>query len=271
MIVFPNCKINLGLTVKRKRPDGYHDIETVFYPVPVLDCLEIIPTKNSFSFTTSGDPVDETEDNLCLKALRLLQRERHVPENVNMHLHKAIPTGAGLGGGSSDASFTLLLLNQLFHLDLSQQQLLSFAMQLGSDCPFFIINESCFATGRGDVLTRLPLSLSGYMLQIVYPGVHISTGALFQLVQPQEKNDPDIPHILQQPVATWKQLLKNDFEPIVARRYPAIAGIIASMYRHGALYAALTGTGSAVFGIYPQGFHQPETSGNHWRRWICLP
>jgi len=188
VIVFPNCKINLGLNILAKRSDGYHDLETVFYPIGITDALEIIALQNAeqeIEFSTSGLQLNtKTASNLCIKAFDLLKQFFPQIPAVKIHLHKAIPIGGGLGGGSSDAAFTLRLLNEKFNLRLSTESLLDFAMRLGSDCPFFVVNKPCFASGRGEFLERLKVDLSGYKLVIVNPGVHIDTAEAFSLVTP---------------------------------------------------------------------------------------
>jgi len=253
VISFPNCKINLGLQITGKRHDGYHDLETIFYPVPFKDALELIPSKNNKSeieFTSTGLAVDgKWEDNLCIKAYHLLKTDfSHLP-TINIHLHKAIPMGAGLGGGSADAAFMLQLLNNKFKLNLSVKQLLNYALQLGSDCPFFIINKPCYASGRGEVLEEITVDLSTYNIVLVNPNIHINTGWAFSnttLVPPKKS----IKDIIQQPIETWKQELQNDFEPTVFKVYPQIQKIKETLYNQGAMYAAISGSGSTIFGIF---------------------
>lgn len=246
MIVFPNCKINLGLHITRKRGDGYHDLETVFYPVPVRDALEIVKA-DTMQFSTSGIPVPG--ENLCLKAYELLKKDYPQLPPIAMHLHKKIPLGAGLGGGSADGAFTLRLLNDKFHLELSQQQLLDYALLLGSDCPFFIINQPCLATGRGEQLTPVTIDLTSYAILLVHPGIHINTGSAFSQVEPVMPPMP-VDKIIQQPVNTWRGLLKNDFERPVCAQHPEMAAIKDKLYQSGALYASMSGSGSCFFGIF---------------------
>ena len=184
MVSFPNCKINLGLNIVNKRNDGYHDFETVFFPIHLKDALEIIE-KEKFEFSTSGLPIEgEPEKNLCIKAYQLLKKDFPQLPAVQMHLHKAIPMGAGLGGGSADGAFTLKLLNKKFDLSLSEKQLINYSLQLGSDCPFFILNKPCFATGRGEILEQIDLDLSEYKILIVHPAIHISTAWAFSTIKP---------------------------------------------------------------------------------------
>ncbi|MFZ1786213.1 MAG: 4-(cytidine 5'-diphospho)-2-C-methyl-D-erythritol kinase [Ferruginibacter sp.] len=261
MLVFPNCKINLGLQILHKRTDGFHDLETVFYPLAFRDALELIPNTNNetgVTFTGTGLAVEgKTEDNLCIKAYQLLKKDFSELPSVSMHLHKAIPMGAGLGGGSADAAFTLKLLNDKFKLNISTPQLLNYAKQLGSDCPFFIINKPCFATGRGEILEELVLDLSHYKIVLINPGIHINTGWAFtELAKGSNGSrllDPYIPSlktIMQQPIDTWKSQLTNDFETVVFMAHPEIKSIKENLYKLGAIYAAMSGSGSTVFGIF---------------------
>jgi 4-diphosphocytidyl-2-C-methyl-D-erythritol kinase len=248
MVVFPHCKINLGLHVISKREDGYHNIETCFYPVPWTDIVEIIPARE-FSFTGSGLVIPGTEeDNLCIKAYRLLQTRFHLPP-VKIHLHKVLPTGAGLGGGSSDAAFTLRLLNSVFELNLNADQLRQYAVQLGSDCSFFIENKPMLGSGRGDLLLEIPVNLNGYYLLLVKPVIHVSTANAYAGVKPGVANQT-IAEIIKRPVEEWKNTLFNDFEKSVFLKYPAIDSIKQELYHHGACYASMSGSGSSVFGIF---------------------
>ena len=250
MVTFPNCKINLGLNIVNKRSDGYHDIETVFFPVQLKDALEVIE-KEKFEFSTSGSPIEgETEKNLCIKAWHLLKKDLpHLPA-VQMHLHKAIPTGAGLGGGSADGAFTLKLLDKKFNLDLSEKQLINYSLALGSDCPFFILNKPCFATGRGEILEQVePDLFSDYKIVIVHPGIHISTAWAFATIKPS-KPFKSIKQMIQQPITTWKDELINDFENPAFKKHPEIKKIKDVLYDAGALYASMSGSGSAVYGIF---------------------
>jgi len=249
MVIFPNSKINLGLNVVGKRNDGYHDIETVFFPVPLKDALEVIE-KEKFEFSTSGSSIEgESEKNLCIKAYHLLKKDLPNLPAFQMHLHKAIPIGAGLGGGSADGAFTLKLLNKKFELRLSEKQLISYSLQLGSDCPFFILNKPCFATGRGEKLEQIELDLSEYKTVIVHPAIHISTAWAFSTLKPS-RPVKSIKQIIQQSITTWKDELINDFEKPVFAKYPEIGEIRDALYDAGAIYASMSGSGSAVFGIF---------------------
>lgn len=253
MLAFPNCKINLGLHILNKREDGFHNLETVFYPLAFKDALELVPAANATTrveFTGTGIIIDgDAADNLCVKAYHLLQKDFPQLPAVKIHLHKAIPMGAGLGGGSADAAFMLKILNDKFKLNLSTPQLLSYALQLGSDCPFFIINKPCFATGRGEVLEELTIDLSACKILLINPGIHINTGWAFSNIAPALPAK-SVKEIIQQPISSWKAELKNDFEAPVFAAHPAIKAIKETLYAQGAVYAAMSGSGSTVFGIF---------------------
>lgn len=259
MISFPNAKINLGLNIVRKRADGYHDLETLFYPVDYRDVLEIIPSTDAsiedegVRLHLSGKPVQgPAASNICVKAWHLLKADYPALPPIELHLMKAIPMGAGLGGGSADGSFTLMMLNEKFQLGISKQQLESYALALGSDCPFFIRNKPCFATGRGEQMRDFPLDLTAYSLLLVHPGIHVSTAQAFSGVVPSVP-EQSIQDIIRDDVATWRDRLVNDFERTVFPQFPAIQQLRDRLYEHGAIYASMTGSGSSVFGIYPSG------------------
>jgi 4-diphosphocytidyl-2-C-methyl-D-erythritol kinase len=250
LIVFPNCKINLGLNILCKRDDGFHNLETVFFPVGFHDVLEILPAPNNTTqLTVTGISAGKAEDNLCMKAFNLLQKDYSQLPGIYMHLHKAIPPGAGLGGGSADAAYTLQLLDQLFNLTISEKKMQEYTLQLGSDCPFFLINKPCVATSRGEVLEPVNLFLSGYKILLVNPGIHIHTNEAFKQIKPAVPGKK-IKEIIQQPVETWKTELVNDFEKIVFKKYPQVKKIKESLYETGAVYAAMSGSGSTVYGIF---------------------
>jgi 4-diphosphocytidyl-2-C-methyl-D-erythritol kinase len=256
MVIFPNCKINLGLHIIRKRTDGFHDLETVFYPLQLKDALEIIRADQTIagtpeiSFTSSGLPIEgESSNNLCIKAYQLLKKDFPALIKFKMHLHKVIPMGAGLGGGSADGAFALQLFNQIGKLGLSQQQLLDYALQLGSDCPFFILNKPCFAMSRGEKMKELDLNLSGYKFVIVNPGIHISTAWAFAHIKPATPARM-LSEIVAMPVTEWKGLLFNDFEAPVLTAYPALQHIKDQFYQTGAIYASMSGSGSTFYGLY---------------------
>ncbi len=251
MIFFPNAKLNLGLRILRKRDDGYHDLQSIFYPIAVKDALEILPSKE-LSLKVTGLPVNgDKEDNLCIKAYRLLKKDNaHLPP-VSIHLHKTIPMGAGLGGGSADAAFTLRLLNEKFELGLSQEQLINYALELGSDCPFFIVNEPCLAKGRGEDLQKIKLDLSGYTFVLVNPGIHIDTAWAFSNLKTDKSREAYSPEqAIQKSPENWKDTLKNDFEETVSAAHPIISEIKHILYEKGAVYASMTGSGSTVFGLF---------------------
>ena len=249
MVVFPNSKVNLGLNIVGKRSDGYHDIETVFFPIQLKDSLEVIENEK-LEFSTSGFSIEgEPEKNLCIKAYDLLKKDFPQLPAIQMHLHKTIPMGAGLGGGSADGTFTLKLLNKKFELNLSQKQLINYSLQLGSDCPFFILNKPCFATGRGEILEQTELDLSEYKFLVIHPPIHISTSWAFSTIKPF-KPVKSIKQIIQQSISTWKTELINDFEKPVFESHPEIKNIKEKLYDEGANYASMSGSGSAVYGIF---------------------
>jgi len=250
MISFPFCKINLGLRVTARRPDGYHELETCFYPLPWTDVLEIIPAAPHAFHTTGYTIPGKEEDNLCLKAYRLLQHDFNLPP-VQIHLHKIIPMGAGLGGGSSDAAFVLRTLNDIFALNLSVQKLQEYAARLGSDCSYFIQDKAMLGTGRGEILTPIEVSLQRLHYVLVKPDIHVSTAEAYAGIVPRPA-EKSITQILQQPIATWRHNLVNDFEYTVFVKHPLIADIKATLYNQGALYASMSGSGSSVFGLFAQ-------------------
>ena len=251
MIQFPNCKINLGLSILAKRPDGYHELETVFYPIAVSDALEILPA-DSLTMTQSGIAVPgDPDQNLCLKAYHLLKKDFPQLPPVQMHLHKNIPMGAGLGGGSSDGTAVLLILNQQFSLGLNDSELIDYASQLGSDCPFFVYNKACHAKGRGEILTPIELDLSNYQFLLVHPGIHIATKWAFQQLNPRAKSE-SIQAIIEKPITDWKNFLINDFEAPVFNAEPKLSVIKDQLYQLGAIYASMSGSGSSLFGIFPK-------------------
>ena len=263
MVLFPNCKINLGLRVTGKRPDGYHDLETVFYPIPLRDAAEITtypPKKDheAFELTITGTDIPgDISSNLCTKAWQLIKNDFPGIPAVRMHLHKAIPVGGGLGGGSSDGAFTLILLNEELKLNLTTEQLFAYALTLGSDCPFFILNRPCYATGRGEIMEDAVVNLSDHYFVIVHPGIHISTAEAFSGVVPSKKQ-PSLKEIVAQPVDSWKGNLVNQFEEAAFSRHPELKKIKDQLYKSGAIYASMTGTGSSIYGI----FHNSKKTAN---------
>lgn len=250
MICFPNAKINLGLNIVSKRPDGYHNIETIFYPVPVKDALEIVEAK-TFSFMQTGIQVDApVEKNLVVKALNLLKKQYDIPE-LEVHLLKAIPFGAGLGGGSADAAFMLKLLNDFCRLSIPENELEELASSIGADCPFFIRNTPVFASGTGNIFEPVELSLKGYHLCLVKPDVAVSTPEAYSMVKPATPS-VSLKEIAKLPVYEWKKLMANDFEPSVFPKFPVIATIKEALYETGAVYASMSGSGSSVFGLFKE-------------------
>ncbi|GAB2685421.1 4-(cytidine 5'-diphospho)-2-C-methyl-D-erythritol kinase [Mucilaginibacter koreensis] len=253
MLAFPNAKINIGLNITERRPDGYHNLETVFYPVQIKDALEVIE-HSELLFTSSGIPIPgDANQNLCLKAYHALRADFDLPP-VHIHLHKNIPIGAGLGGGSSDAAFFIKLMNEKFELNLLAEQMMNYARPLGADCAFFINNTPTYAFERGDRFMPVPVNLSAYCLVIVMPPVHVSTAEAYRGVVPSpSKNLLDQ---IQLPVGEWQHVV-NDFENHILVNHPAIADVKKQLYAAGAVYASMSGSGAAVFGIFHQ---QPDLS-----------
>ena len=252
MITFPNAKINLGLNIVERRPDGYHNLETVFYPIGLADALEVVPHDGEVEGCTlhmGGTPVGgNAADNLVAQAYRLLQTRHRLPP-VDAYLHKQIPSGAGLGGGSADAAFMLKMLNELGGLHLSDAELEAHAASLGADCAFFVRNRPVFATRIGDRFESVPLTLKGWHLVMVKPDIFVSTRNAFALVRPQ-RPALSVREIVGRPVEAWRDHLKNDFEDSVFPLHPAIGAIKQSLYAHGATYASMSGSGSSVFGLF---------------------
>jgi 4-diphosphocytidyl-2-C-methyl-D-erythritol kinase len=250
MVSFPNAKINLGLHVVARRPDGYHNIESCFYPVGWTDVLEIIEAE-TLQFTSSGLPIPgEAAHNLCLKAYAALKKDFNLPP-VHIHLHKVIPIGAGLGGGSADAAFAVKLLNDKFALGLTPERMEDYVRPLGSDCAFFIQNKPLYCYDKGDRFADIAVDLKGYWIGLVNPGIHVSTPEAYAGVTP---GLPPVPlrDVLARPVAEWRGRLGNDFERTVFAKYPAIAAVKEKLYEAGALYASMSGSGATVYGIFAQ-------------------
>ncbi|MBE6224344.1 MAG: 4-(cytidine 5'-diphospho)-2-C-methyl-D-erythritol kinase [Bacteroidales bacterium] len=258
MILYPNAKINLGLSVLQKREDGFHNLETLFYPVEAKDVLEIVESgglqMHQYGIEYPGDPMD----NLCVKAYRALAADFDIPP-VEIHLYKKIPVGAGLGGGSADAAFTLRGLNEMYSLGLSDDRLSEYAATLGSDCAFFVYNRPMLGTGRGEILEPVEIpSLEGYEIKLVFPPYFVSTAAAYGGIVPRDKrvangenvDTRSIVEILRQPVEYWKDSLTNDFEKTVFAKIPQLAAYKDELYAQGAVYASMSGSGSAFFGIF---------------------
>ncbi|MCX6352728.1 MAG: 4-(cytidine 5'-diphospho)-2-C-methyl-D-erythritol kinase [Bacteroidetes bacterium] len=251
MVRFPNIKINLGLYITEKRQDGFHNLESVFYPVNFCDGLEIIKA-NQFSFEMEGLKIEgNPADNLCVKAYNILKADFDLAP-VKMFLLKKIPTGSGLGGGSANGAFALKMLNELFELNLSQTQLENYAAKLGSDCPFFIANTPVFVEGRGEILSPISLSLKGHYITVVCSGIHISTKESFANITPA-KPSINLKEEIQKPIEQWQQNITNDFEKYAFAQYPALQSIKQKLMDVGCIYAAMSGSGSAVYGISKEG------------------
>lgn len=267
MIVFPNAKINLGLFITEKRTDGFHNLESLFLPIPLCDILEVTPSTEETSLICTGLFSDiPPEKNIVYKAWKLLQ-EAHGIGNVHIHLHKIIPSGAGMGGGSSDGSFMLKAMNELFNLNLNSIHLEEYAAQLGSDCPFFIKNTAAFVTGRGEVVESIDFNLKGKFLVVVNPGIHISTAQAFQGIQPTPSQFNWSEFIQNKDFR--KCNLRNDFEGSVFQQFPEISDIKKNMKHNGALYSSMSGTGSTVYGLFNEE-PQIEWGKNYFSRTFLL-
>lgn len=248
MISFPNAKINIGLLITGKRPDGFHNLETVFFPVGWSDALELAYSEE-LSFTLSGIEIAGPADsNLVMKAYRLLCDDFDLPP-LRIHLHKQIPFGAGLGGGSADGAFMLRMLNKTFDLNIPHEKMIEYAARLGSDCPFFLINRPVFATGRGEIMTPVDVSLKGLSLFMVKPPMEVATAAAFRNVVPQQP-EISLQELIQCPVTEWKDIIFNQFEASVFPQYPQIEAVKNQLYSLGAVYASMSGSGSCVFGLF---------------------
>lgn len=258
MIIFPIAKVNLGLNVVERRPDGYHNLQTVFYPVGIQDALEIFPMAEDFpsevdcDIKVSNIPIEGDEQrNLVVRAYQLLKQDFPNLPRLHVHLYKGIPTQAGMGGGSSDASAMLRLLNTSFQLNLSDEKLISYASKLGADCAIFILNRPAYAEGIGEKLYPMDVDLSGWYMAVVRPDIPVPTKEAFARIKPHfpQKCCRDI---VMQPVETWKKELVNDFEESVFALHPELAAIKERLYQLGATYAAMSGSGSALFGLFRQ-------------------
>lgn len=258
MITFPIAKINLGLNVVEKRPDGYHNLETVFYPVPLTDALEVqvmdeaFPSEYDCDLKVSNITIDGDEQrNLVVRAYQLLKKDYPDLPRIHTHLWKGIPTQAGMGGGSSDCAYMMLLLNQQFQLGLSNEQLIQYAAQLGADCAFFILSRPCYAEGIGEKLQPIDLSLNGYHIAVVRPDIPVPTKEAFSRIHPHYPAQ-NCRETVMQPVETWRETLINDFEESVFALHPEIGDIKQRLYDMGATYAAMSGSGSALFGLFKE-------------------
>ena len=262
MLVFPNAKLNLGLYVTERRPDGFHTLESVFVPLPWTDALELLPApagQPENSITLTGRPIPgDPATNLCVRAYALLQADFPQLPPAQLYLHKIVPIGAGLGGGSADAAFALKAANELFELRLNVENLENYARRLGSDCAFFIQNKPVLAVERGDVFEPIDLHLTGTACVVVYPNLHIGTAEAYARIRPQPPTHP-LRQALAQPMSAWHDTVSNDFETALTPTYPVLAEIKQQLYAAGAAYASLSGTGSAVYGLWAGGEPAPMT------------
>jgi 4-diphosphocytidyl-2-C-methyl-D-erythritol kinase len=251
VLCFPNAKINLGLNVVAKRPDGFHNIETIFYPIPLCDALEISKSESNqaYQFSSSGIPINiDDSDNIVVKAFELIREEYQIPGTA-IHLHKNIPFGAGLGGGSADAAFMIKMLNDEYQLNLSTEKMEELACQLGSDCPFFISNAPVFAEGKGEIFSPAKVNLSGYYILLIKPDIHISTPEAYRGVSPKA-SEQALQKLIERPVEEWKECIFNDFEDSIFPNHPELAQLKEQLYEEGAVYAAMSGSGSTIFGLF---------------------
>lgn len=265
MISYPNAKINLGLNVVRKRDDGYHDIESVFYPVPWRDILEIVPErvgKGKVTFTSSGINIpSDGKPNLCERVYQLMHDEFGL-FSVKIHLHKIVPIGAGLGGGSADAAFVATMLNEMFELELSAEKLEDIVSRVGSDCPFFIRNKPAFVTGRGEILEPFDIDLSGLWLMLINPNIHIGTKEAYAGIRASQPKT-SLKKLVLKGISEWKASVSNDFEASVFPQYPILPEINQQLYAMGAIYAAMTGSGSTLFGLFEKEPNRLEIDPNY--------
>jgi len=261
MIVFPKAKINLGLRITGKRPDGYHDIETLFYPVGLSDALEFVvlsePLQKDNLIVTGINTGINPENNLVLKTVRKL-REKYSFPLLKIHLHKVIPVGAGLGGGSSDSAYLLKAIDRYFGLNIDEKKLKATALELGSDCPFFIDSIPAFASGRGEVLKPISPVLTGYYILLLNPGIGINTREAYQNCRPEHPST-GLLQLIDRPITKWKELMINDFEGYAFKKYPLLAEIKNKLYSSGALFSSMSGSGSSVYGIFPKKSSVPDT------------
>lgn len=253
MICFPNAKVNLGLNIVSKRTDGYHNIETVFYPIDLKDALEILPSndRKAYRLFETGIKTDsKPQDNLVVKALLLLSKQKNIP-NIDIHLLKNIPFGAGLGGGSSNAAFMIKLLNQTYSLGLTNDELRQFAVKIGADCSFFIDSKPSFATNIGDQLEEIDLSLDNYYFVVIKPDITVSTKEAYKLIVPT-KPEVSLKEIVKMPIKKWRELMHNDFETPIFKKHPVIGEIKQHLYNSGAVYASMSGSGTSVYGFFEE-------------------
>lgn len=267
MIAFPGSKINLGLRITHRLDNGYHSIESIFIPTSFSDILEIIPSIDKTEFYYHGIEIPgDKDDNLIYKAWKLLAKDYEIPP-FKSNLLKAIPLGAGLGGGSADGSSMLKLLNQVFHLGISKKSLETYAKILGADCPFFIKNEPSYVEGIGEKLSAVSLHLKGYYLLIVCPGIHVNTREVFQSIEPRPTEDNLINIVNTFPISDWKEHVFNDFEDFAFHMHPELESLKMMLYEKGALYASMSGTGSSIYGIFEEEIELEESLKRHTHHW----
>ena len=273
MICFPNAKINLGLNIVSQRNDGFHNLETIFYPINLKDGLEITNSNSNeqYQLFQTGIKIDgDPSSNIVIKALELVRNHSKVNiPNIDIHLLKKIPTGAGLGGGSSDAAFMLKLLNENYQIGLSNNELVELALQIGADCPFFLYNKPAFASGIGNQLEPIDLDLSGMYLLVVKPDVFISTKEAYSMITPKTPT-LSLKDIVNRPLNEWKELMKNDFEDPIFKKYPQICKIKQQLYDLGATYASMSGSGSSLYGIFNVKPDIQNLFNNHYT-WLSSP
>ena len=261
MVSFPNAKINIGLNITERRSDGYHNLESIFYPIAIRDVVELIEAPE-LKFTTSGLEIPgDLKDNLCMKAYGLMGKDYNLPP-LHIHLHKHIPIGAGLGGGSSDAAFFIRLVSDKLRLGLTDEQMEAYCRLLGADCAFFVKNKPVFAFGKGDEFKQIDLDLANHFIVLVMPDVQISTSEAYRGIKPAK---PQIPllELIRLPANEWKNSARNDFEDPIFKNHPSIRGVKASLYEAGALYASMSGTGSSVYGIFTKKIELPDLEKNN--------
>lgn len=263
MLCFPNAKINLGLNIIEKRPDGFHNIETVFHPIPLCDALEISESDSAerYEFTSSGIPIDiDPSENIVIKAFDLIASKFEIPPTA-IHLHKNIPFGAGLGGGSADAAYMIKMLNDFYKLGMNIQQMEEYAIQIGSDCPVFIKNQPVFAEGKGEIFSPIQLDLSQYHIVLIKPDIHISTPEAYSGTSPK-KPEKSVKELISFPLTKWKKNIINDFENSIFPNHPELETLKEELYESGAIYAAMSGSGSSMFGI----FEKEPTIKERWKK-----
>lgn len=268
MLQFSKIKINLGLYITSRLANGYHTIESLFYPLNWGDSIEIIPSDELRFFTYGISIPGNPDQNLCLKAYQLLANDFSIPP-VNIHLLKNVPTGAGLGGGSADGALTLKMLNTLFELNINNSKLAEYALKLGSDCPFFIYEKPSLVTGTGELISAIDFSLKGYEIVLIKPDIHIDTKFAYSLVTPQ-KPEIELESLLRQPIENWNEVLRNDFETALFPSFKVLADIKSMLLNSGAIYASLSGSGATVYGIFKNRVEFDFASESYFVKWISL-